>query len=164
MYLSTDAQGGRIAVTGLLLTPLNQKPGHDNPLVADSPGTRGLSDKCAPSRQADLLEANPASPEYSLAEYEQLLLHGVSVVVTDYEGQGTPGLPSYLVGRGRPVQSGFQALPRLVRARAVCPVRGAHRDRPRPRHRPRPPRGVEWLVDRLSGGTAPEGCEEVGLG
>lgn len=99
MYLSTDAQGGRIAVTGLLLTPLNQKPGHDNPLVADSPGTRGLSDKCAPSRQADLLEASPASPEYLLAEYEQLLLHGVSVVVTDYEGQGTPGLPSYLVGR-----------------------------------------------------------------
>lgn len=99
MYLSTDDEGGRIAVTGLLLTPLNQGLGHDNPLVADAPGTRGLADKCAPSRQADLLEANPASPEYSLAEYEQLLLHGVSVVVTDYEGQGTPGLPSYLVGR-----------------------------------------------------------------
>nr|WP_246203450.1 lipase family protein [Streptomyces tailanensis] len=27
-----------------------------------------------------------------------------------------------------------------------------------------PPRGVEWLVVRLNGGTTPEGCNEVGLG
>jgi Secretory lipase len=40
----------------------------------------------------------PASPDYEIGNYQQFLLKGISVVVTDYEGAGTPGLPSYLVG------------------------------------------------------------------
>jgi fermentation-respiration switch protein FrsA (DUF1100 family) len=98
MYLSTNTQGRLIPVTGALLTPLNQRPGTDNPIVVNTPGTRGLGDQCAPSKQANLLQADPASPDYEIGGYEQFLLKGISVVVTDYEGAGTPGLPSYLVG------------------------------------------------------------------
>ena len=98
MYLSTGTHDRLVGVTGMLLTPLLRKPGNDNPVVVGTPGTRGLDDRCAPSKQADLLETNPSSPDYEVTEYQQLLLRGISVVVTDYEGQGTPGDSSYLVG------------------------------------------------------------------
>jgi pimeloyl-ACP methyl ester carboxylesterase len=98
MYLSTDTRGNLVPVTGMLLTPLLHGPGVANPLVVHTPGTRGLDDACAPSRQTDLLTANPGSPDYESPEYEEFLLRGISVVVTDYEGAGTPGDPSYLVG------------------------------------------------------------------
>lgn len=98
MYFSTDTRGKRVPVTGMLLMPLRQQPGDNNPVVVHTPGTRGLADKCAPSKQASPLQANPGSPDYAIAEYHQFLNRGISVVVTDYEGQGTPGDPSYLVG------------------------------------------------------------------
>lgn len=99
MYLSTSNQGERVAVTGVLFTPLNQKPGTGNALVVHTPGTRGVGHHCAPSKQANLQTANPASGDYSSPEYGQFLEKGISVVVTDYQGQGTPGLSPYLVGR-----------------------------------------------------------------
>lgn len=98
MYLSTDTRNRLVPVTGMLLTPLLRHPGEDHAVVVGTPGTRGLDDRCAPSRQADLLTANPSSPDYEIAQYQQFLLSGISVVVIDYEGQGTPGDPSYLVG------------------------------------------------------------------
>jgi pimeloyl-ACP methyl ester carboxylesterase len=98
MYLSTDPRGRLVPVTGMLLTPLLQKPGTDNPVVVGTPGTRGLDDRCAPSKQANPLQANPSSPDYEISEYQQFLIDGISVVITDYEGQGTPGESSYLVG------------------------------------------------------------------
>lgn len=99
MYLSTSNQGKRVAVTGVLYTPLSQKAGAGNALVVHTPGTRGVGDHCAPSKQPNLENANPASGDYASPEYGQLLEKGISVVVTDYEGQGTPGLSPYLVGR-----------------------------------------------------------------
>lgn len=108
MYRSTNNQGEPVPVTGLLLTPTAQKAGSDNPLVVHTPGTRGLGDHCAPSKQASL-QANPGSPEYSNLEYRQFLLKGISVVVTDYVGQGTPDTPQYLVGRPEG-QNGLDAL------------------------------------------------------
>jgi pimeloyl-ACP methyl ester carboxylesterase len=109
MYLSTDTHDKLVPVTGMLLTPLLQKPGNDNPLVVHTPGTRGLDDACAPSKQASLLQANPDSPDYATAEYQQFLVRGISIVVTDYEGQGTPGDPSYLVGQSEG-RNGLDAL------------------------------------------------------
>ncbi|QYX75721.1 lipase family protein [Streptomyces akebiae] len=115
MYLSTDLRDRLVPVTGMLLTPLLQKPGNDNPVVVGTPGTRGLDDGCAPSKQADLLEANPSSPDYEVAEYQQLVALGISVVVTDYEGQGTPGDSSYLVGpsEGRNALDAVRAAERI---------------------------------------------------
>ncbi|MEW2395630.1 lipase family protein [Streptomyces sp. NPDC046862] len=118
MYLSTDLHNRLVPVTGMLLTPLLQKPGNDNPLVVGTPGTRGLDDRCAPSKQVDLLEASATSPDYEIAEFQQLVTLGISVVVTDYEGQGTPGDPSYLVGESE----GRNALDAL---RAAQQIRGS---------------------------------------
>lgn len=98
MYLSRSARGEAVAVAGVLLTPLSQEPDGDHPLVVHTPGTRGLGDHCAPSRQTDLATLNVPSADYSTLDHHRLLLHGVSVVITDYLGQGTPGVPEYLVG------------------------------------------------------------------
>jgi hypothetical protein len=119
MYLSTGNQGERTVVTGLLLTPSSQKPGNANPLVVHTPGTRGLGDHCAPSRQANLKQANPASGDYAGPEYSQLLDKGISVVVTDYAGQGTPGDSAYLMGR----PEGYNGLDAL---RAAERLEGRH--------------------------------------
>lgn len=108
MYLSKDQSGDLVPVTGALYTPVGQS-GSENPLVVHTPGTRGLADKCAPSRQANMLQSNPDSAEYSVLEYTQFVAAGVSVVVTDYKGQGTPGLPEYLVGRSEG-QNGLDAV------------------------------------------------------
>jgi fermentation-respiration switch protein FrsA (DUF1100 family) len=99
MYLSRNNAGRPVAVTGLLLTPRQQGAGRANPLVVHTPGTRGFGDHCAASKQADVATASPSGSEYSYGEYQKFLLRGVSVVVTDYLGQGTAGTPEYLVGR-----------------------------------------------------------------
>ncbi|MEU0312897.1 lipase family protein [Nocardioides sp. NPDC006273] len=125
MYLSTNNRGKHVAVTGLLLTPLNQQAGNNNPLVVHTPGTRGLADRCAPSKQADLLTLNPTSPEYAMAEYLQFLLKGISVIVSDYLGAGTPDLPEYLVGRSE----GYNGLDAL-RAAMQVPGSGVSRTSP----------------------------------
>ncbi|WP_406034299.1 lipase family protein [Nocardioides sp. NBC_00163] len=98
MYLSRSTRGDAVAVTGVLLTPFSQQPGEENPLIVHAPGTRGLADQCAPSKQTDLATLNVTSPDYSTLEHRQFLLKGVSVVITDYLGQGTPDTPEYLVG------------------------------------------------------------------
>ena len=61
------------------------------------------------------LQTNPGSPDYASAEYQQFLARGISVVVTDYAGQGTPGDPAYLVGRsaGRNVLDALRAAERI---------------------------------------------------
>lgn len=116
MYLSRSARGDAVAVTGVLLTPLSQQPGEENPLIVHAPGTRGLADQCAPSKQADLSTLNVASADYSTLEHRQFLLKGVSVVITDYLGQGTPGTPEYLVGSSE----GQNALDALRAAQQVA--------------------------------------------
>ncbi|MFI5627744.1 lipase family protein [Nocardioides sp. NPDC051685] len=111
MYLSRSARGATVAVTGVLLTPLTQQPGENNPVVVHAPGTRGLGDQCAPSKQTDLSTLNATSADYSTSEHHRFLENGVSVVITDYVGQGTPGLPEYLVGpsEGRNVLDALRA-------------------------------------------------------
>ncbi|KAI3603248.1 hypothetical protein D8I24_3071 (plasmid) [Cupriavidus necator H850] len=97
MYLSSTASGKPVAVTGVVATPLLRAAGQ--PLVVMTPGTRGTGDQCAPSKQFGVTSASPDGLDYESGTTQQLLARGISVVLTDYEGQGTPGLPSYLVGR-----------------------------------------------------------------
>jgi hypothetical protein len=118
MYLSKDNRGKLTPVTAALMTPLGLDLKANNPLVVETPGTRGQGDHCAPSRQANLAQANPGSPEQAYAEFAQLLAHGISVVITDYDGLGTPGDHSYLVAR----PEGQAALDAL---RAVQQVEGS---------------------------------------
>ncbi|GHF12335.1 lipase [Amycolatopsis deserti] len=91
MYRSTDTHGDAIAVTGTVLMPKTPWYGAgERPLIAYAPGTQGLGDQCAPSK------ALAAGGEYEGPFIAGLLARGYSVVVTDYEGLGTPGVHTYV--------------------------------------------------------------------
>ena len=93
LYRSTDALGAPMAVTGTVLVPDAPWTGPGSrPLVSYAVGTRGVGDDCAPS--------------YTLAQgadYEGLFIkaavdQGWAVAISDYQGLGTPGLHTYMVG------------------------------------------------------------------
>ncbi|MEU9560773.1 alpha/beta fold hydrolase [Streptomyces sp. NPDC048161] len=108
MYRTTDRTGKGIAVTGTVLNPATSPYGQ-RPIVAFAPGTQGLADKCAPSRQ--LAEGT----EYEAAPIKKLLDQGYAVVVTDYQGLGTPGVHTYMdrEAQGRAVLDSVRAAQRL---------------------------------------------------
>jgi hypothetical protein len=94
LYRSTGALGEPIAVSGTVLVPTTPWLGlGPRPLVSWAVGTRGVGDACAPS--------------YTLsqgADYEGLFIkaaldRGWAVAVSDYQGLGTPGTHTYVVGR-----------------------------------------------------------------
>ena len=93
LYQSTDALGQPMPVSGTVLVPTKPWLGlGKRPLVSYSVGTRGIGDQCAPS--------------YTLtqgADYEGLFIkaavdQGWAVAISDYQGLGTPGLHTYMVG------------------------------------------------------------------
>lgn len=91
MYRSTNTHGDPVAVTGTVLTPTTPWPGAgERPIVSYAPGTQGLGDQCAPSK------ALAAGQEYEGPFIAGLLARGYAVVVTDYEGLGTPGVHTYV--------------------------------------------------------------------
>ncbi|MFJ9411424.1 alpha/beta fold hydrolase [Streptomyces sp. NPDC101393] len=108
MYRTTDRSGKAIAVTGTVLNP-GTSPYGQRPIVAFAPGTQGLADKCAPSRQ--LAEGT----EYEALPIKKLLDQGYAVVVTDYQGLGTPGVHTYMAreAQGRAVLDSVRAAQRL---------------------------------------------------
>ncbi|TNC26082.1 lipase family protein [Amycolatopsis alkalitolerans] len=91
MYRSTDTHGDPVAVTGTVLTPTLpwQGPG-PRPIISYAAGTQGLGDQCAPSK------ALGAGQEYEGPFISGLLGRGYGVVITDYEGLGTPGVHTYV--------------------------------------------------------------------
>ncbi|MBV9350204.1 MAG: alpha/beta fold hydrolase [Mycobacterium sp.] len=101
MYLSTDTHGAPNAVTGTYLaTTLPWKGPGPRPLVAYAVGTHGQGDHCAPSKllQEFVTYRPPVDvlPEYEIVGIYDLLAHGMSVVVTDYYGLGTPPIHDYV--------------------------------------------------------------------
>jgi Secretory lipase len=101
MYRSTDARGNPIAVTGTYFEPDNPWPGGGpRPLLVYGPGTQGQGDQCAPSRQFN--QGIHWSPYLDLAfNYEEMFVatmvaRGFAIVMTDYEGLGTPGRHTYV--------------------------------------------------------------------
>ncbi len=95
-------------------------PGHlppaeqadERPIVAFAPGTQGLADQCAPSRQM------AEGTEYEALPVKGLLDEGYAVVVTDYQGLGTSGAHTYLNRevQGRTVLDSVRAAQRLTAA------------------------------------------------
>ena len=65
--------------------------GGSRPVVGFAPGTQGTGDPCAPSQTL------PGGTNYELTTINSLLDKGWAVAVTDYEGMGTPGNPTYIV-------------------------------------------------------------------
>lgn len=102
MYRSTGGAGGPVAVTGTYLQPKAPWGGPGpRPLAVVTPGTQGQGDQCAPSRSMEVgLGVSTAPPSmaagYSIIDAYSMLAEGFAVVVTDYEGLGTPGLHPYV--------------------------------------------------------------------
>jgi pimeloyl-ACP methyl ester carboxylesterase len=113
MYRSTDTHGSPIAVTGTVLTPRSAWHGSGvRPIVSYAVGTQGEGDDCAPSK------ALAAGFEYEGPFIAGLLARGYGVVVTDYEGLGTPGDHTYVnrASEGHAVLDAIRAAQRLPEA------------------------------------------------
>ncbi|MEV6771133.1 lipase family protein [Nocardia sp. NPDC051030] len=91
-YVSTDATGDPIQVTGQLLVPTAPYPG-ERPLIGYAVGTQGMADRCAASTMMS------AGLEYEAPGIGALLARGWAVVATDYPGLGSSGLHPYNIGR-----------------------------------------------------------------
>ncbi|MCZ4520028.1 lipase [Rhodococcus ruber] len=101
MYRSTDSNDAPNAVTGTYIDPAAEWTGPGpRPLVVLAPGTQGQGDQCAPSKMLNnVITYTP--PLGFMVEYEvlaaySLLSQGYGVVITDYEGLGTPGAHTYV--------------------------------------------------------------------
>jgi pimeloyl-ACP methyl ester carboxylesterase len=110
LYRSTTATGEPTAVSGTVLMPHGGK-GKTRTLIGYAIGTHGIGDAAAPSR----LLARGLDWEAGLIS--MLLARGWAVAVTDYQGLGTPGDHTYMVGRAL----GANVLDAMRAARAVCP-------------------------------------------
>lgn len=93
-YMSTDAHGKDIEVTGTLLVPRTPYADGPRPLIGYAVGTQGLADfVAAASWQLR------RGLEYEGLFIAQALRRGWAVVVTDYPGLGTHGTHPYVMGR-----------------------------------------------------------------
>ncbi|MBC9225915.1 hypothetical protein GL325_06250 [Aeromicrobium sp. 636] len=86
LYASTGVRGEATPVSGLVIVPKTpwRGPG-ERPLVAVSPGTQGLDDRCAASR---LIESGRLNDGTWIKQFHTA---GYAIAMTDYEGLGTPG-------------------------------------------------------------------------
>jgi Secretory lipase len=111
MYVSESLEGEPIVVTGTALVPAGEAPAGGRPVLTIAHGTSGIADECAPSK-------HPVRTELSLMG--PFVDAGYLVVLTDYEGLGTPGRHPYLVGEseGRGVLDGALAARELPDAEA----------------------------------------------
>jgi pimeloyl-ACP methyl ester carboxylesterase len=115
LYHSQDRTGADIAVSGFAIVPASAPPSGGRPVYAWAHGAQGQADQCAPSKSiADNL------PPYGGQQVEA----GSMLVATDYQGLGTPGEPTYLVGtaEGHAVLDSVRAARQLPGAGPPGPV------------------------------------------
>ncbi|WP_329196005.1 MULTISPECIES: lipase family protein [unclassified Streptomyces] len=117
-YRSTTADGAPDVVSGTVIVPQDGRTG-PRPLITYAVGTVGMGDSCAPSNNLP----NGTAMEANLIQ--QLTLRGWAVVVTDYEGLGTPGVHTYTVG-----PSAGHAMLDAARAALRLPEAGLPADTP----------------------------------
>jgi cephalosporin-C deacetylase-like acetyl esterase len=113
MYRSTDTHDRPIAITGTVVTPTTPWSGMgQRPIVSYAVGTQGVGDDCAPSKSM------AARFEYEGPFIAGLLARGYGVVVTDYEGLGTPVVHTYVnrASQGHAVLDAIRAAQRLPEA------------------------------------------------
>lgn len=102
LYRSDAPDGAPIAVSGIIALPRSPAPIDGYPVVSWAHGTLGLGAKWAPSR--DSMDIAAEIPEHhAINQAPHVLLNalldlGFAVVMTDYEGMGTPGPHPYLLG------------------------------------------------------------------
>ena len=117
LYRSTSAIGEPTAVSGTVLIPAGSWRGarstrSPRPLIGYAAGTHGIGDVAAPSR---LLARGL---EWEAGLIAMVLARGWAVAVTDYQGLGTPGDHTYMVGRAL----GPNVLDAMRAARALAPA------------------------------------------
>jgi pimeloyl-ACP methyl ester carboxylesterase len=112
MYQSENATGEVIAVSGTILVPTRSWSDSYRPIIVYSPGTRGLGDACAPSYTMT------QGYDYQAEIIVSILKRGWAVVISDYEGLGTPGDHTYMIGpsQGRVTLDMVRAAQRLPQA------------------------------------------------
>ncbi len=94
LYRSTDALGAADAVSGTVLVPTAPWTGTGSrPLISYAVGTRGLGSDCAPSYTLT------QGADYEGSAIDAALQQGYAVAVSDYQGLGTPGPHTYMVGQ-----------------------------------------------------------------
>jgi pimeloyl-ACP methyl ester carboxylesterase len=94
LYRSESALGEPVPVSGTLVVPTKAWSGAGKrPLVTFAPGTLGMGDQCAYSKQLEY------GLDFLVLDVPRMLERGYAVVITDYEGLGTPGTHPYVVGR-----------------------------------------------------------------
>ncbi|NBE55165.1 lipase family protein [Streptomyces boluensis] len=110
-YGSTSASGQSNTVSGTVIVPDDGKT-TPRPLITYAVGTVGLGDKCAPSA------GFPGGTTAEAPLVNAALVRGYAVVVTDYEGLGTPGDHTYMVAaaQGSAVLDAARAAQRLPEA------------------------------------------------
>lgn len=96
-YMSQNAAGRPIVVSGTVAVPKGPPPPGGYPVVSWAHGTSGYADICAPS------EDTAHGPDHDYFEVVDPILDawvakGYVVVQTDYEGLGTPGGHPYMNG------------------------------------------------------------------
>jgi pimeloyl-ACP methyl ester carboxylesterase len=108
LYRSTSATGEPTAVSGMVLVPRGKA--RVRSLVGYAIGTHGIGDAAAPSR---LL---PRGMEWEAGLMAMALARGWALAITDYQGLGTPGDHTYMVGRalGPNVLDAMRAARQLV--------------------------------------------------
>lgn len=110
MYLSTDALGEPVAVTGIVLVPKKADPA-TAPIIGFGPGTSGPAFRCAPSRFID------QGAFYEQAALNEMLAKGYAVAVTDYEGYHENPETTYVVdSMGHSLIDAVRAAQRLPEA------------------------------------------------
>ncbi|WP_371507202.1 MULTISPECIES: alpha/beta hydrolase family protein [Nocardia] len=96
-YVSDDAHGQPIVVSGTVAVPAGAPPKDGWPVLSWAHGTTGYADTCAPSADT----ADGPDHDY-LGPVNRILgswvAKGYAVVQTDYEGLGTPGGHPYING------------------------------------------------------------------
>lgn len=96
-YVSDDAHGQPIVVSGSVSVPRGKAPARGWPVISWAHGTSGYADICAPSNDT------PDGPDHDYfavidPTLDAWVARGYAVVQTDYEGLGTPGGHPYLNG------------------------------------------------------------------
>jgi pimeloyl-ACP methyl ester carboxylesterase len=95
LYRSVGVDGNPVGVSGSLSLPKGPVPTRGWPVITYGHGTTGNGDACAPTRGYD----TDRLVSYPYPLLNRWLKAGYAVVRTDYEGQGTPGVHPFLVGR-----------------------------------------------------------------
>lgn len=102
-YISSDLNGQKTIVTGLLVAPIGAAPKEGRPIMSWAHGTTGAAQSCGPSQVLNpvvplneyFLVGGNSWTDYGIPAIEEFIQEGYVVVATDYQGQGGGGKHQY---------------------------------------------------------------------